>query len=1736
MPSELGTAIGLTVIGLGALFVGAEIYSVTKTGKSLWENFTDFLNKDKKNNTKEEIEKLPTVAGAKNQSIMGKPIPLTLGSHLLAPYYCGNPFLSIDGEDGENQYYTMALCCGYKDINIDHIKMGNIEIATNRNENGTVKADGEITTSVPCDTDHPLSKNGDITIQFIKGDRDSSLYSQKINDESFGNTRLMHLDRESALEVNTSSALCPQKIEVQIDIPALIGYKSDGTKAVSGVNVKCFWSLDEKNWNTMYFEGGIPLGDVVLLPEYMRNSTRINRAKPKEMRFVATKEFSYSELFDSDGNFRNKERVVYIKVYKSSTDFETPSEIDKDTIVQEEDKVYLTNIRTWVFDYEQTKTQRQFVPQRLMDKTRMEMTSRLVMKIKATESTKNYFDSVSCTTHSLCPIYKGNGEWGGKVETSNPASIVKMLMEHPMLGANKIEDDKIDLFALGNIYNYCEKPYQNSDLKFECNSVLTSQEKLLDVVKKVLNTARAYLTRNGSRYSFFIDKRQNVPSCILNNHNILKDGLTNTKSFNTRIDGVRISFINKNIGYQKDTIVAYRNGKNENDTDLNLTDIELDYVTDPVLAWKFARFELAKLQLRPETWVRKVGTEGNIFNIGNLLTLQDDTLLVGLGNGGVVTDLRTDDNGNIIEFKVDTKLEISDTSKTYGVTIQHSSETSDILISTVQIDFENAGYFDVILPHSPISANEIAVGDLVSFGEFGKISTDVICVGKTRDSDGNFACTFLPYSNEIFEYDEGELNDIPDFNSNVTEPSDYVYEQEPPQRSPVNIDELNDVKDYVNEEITKVVLDATPIYTAELNTTVIKKGNDGSYSPRTLSGEGLKKTGDSKQELYSGKWHFYLDEKEIEEESVEGSTFTKDVKYLIDTYGDFGSIKVEFTPLGNKNVLIDRMNIPILTGQAQYSVVLSNPFQTYEVDENGFVSERTVQTKARVFYGLKELEYLAEDGWQYGIINYDKDVFDVSIDFETGIISITSLAGDKMPVNGEIEIPIFIHSNTNTEVHIGYVEGMARAVEEIYIGYGQTEVGYLLPDENGYYYQYFTFQKLTETSLRLNNISTKLNKYWGLLTDDLVVTVAERNTLERLFQSITAEYNAYSVFSKYGTYAKYENAYEELSDVVNEILDFEYTEEEPYKFKTETAKNDFNKKFENYYSAKAELDEEYSKDETNFTGVDTLAKIPTHKKPNDYFVWTGEKNKIGNTDLVKGMVYCWNGTEWVEDNSTEHSMVTMNEALSVLAEAPADSNVPAVSFAKRLIALKVITDELYSNFASIKNLQAGNVVIGGYKDTEKGEVQKFITESDVDKTITDKGYQTESDVNETIESKGYQTSDDVTAKIKVQVLDDFDEKVANTKVNGKTLIEGGYVNTEVIEVNEAFMEKLATKILNLKEGGVIKADNWNGEYINKGLLLNDFANVEIGDYFEFDGVYNFVTSKTSQSVFEYVSKQNKTEPVSHLIKQSAMGTTSETIQSNKTVKVHYHLSYMGTTVDRDYIVNIGDIASMYDINPTYKVLWTGENWIPTNKQIEVTTDVCKLITVENASIDPVITKKGTKGFIQLSNGKAEFNDEVYASNMHIGGNSVVEGEVNATKGVFSNVTINRDCEVLGSLGTVTNINGKTYNYGEQTLSSLPPMGEFSEIVVFYSMEKSSAEWGFDEHQEVLGVYLISWYLNVLNMNNRFQQCTLIKLYEPVLRTYVSIEQGTYLSNTKFVKFTNPSTNANNCRLAHLKLN
>lgn len=732
-------------------------------------------------NESSDLQSIPTLQGARNQSGYDKPIPLVLGKHLLTPYYCGSPYHTIIGEDGEEEYYNALYMLGYNDIQVTDIKLGQLDLASNseKKENGNLTIDGRY-----------KSDSYDITLELQQSD-EVSLYPQKVIEESLG-IELIHINdsksTDNILQVNRFSAKYPHIVELEFTINGLIGYNDSGEQQEKSIKLGIDVSFDGgKTYEyfatpTCYDKSKSEITsckwskgdseDIKIGTETVnvKGTAKITRKKNKVMRFVARRTFTLAEVKKIINNGGYAEfRIIRMNA--------------SDTASNTSDTISLSAIRTWCFDKTKTLESNAIVKQIPVNEAKRQITARLGFQIKAKENElENQIDSLNCILTSKGRTWNGT-EWSSEISpTNNPASLILMVLQHTSRGKYKYSDSRFNLEKLGELYEWCNQERVNSDnsksSKFTCNGILVSQKKTRDIINSILETCRAKLIIDeDSKYSVWIDKPQEYPVMILNNQNILS--ASNSKSFDELPNGYKIKFVNALNGYQSDERKVCFNDEDEDNPDATFESIEMLFCTDEAQVYQNGKWLLASAKLRPEVWNRKVSIDGNLLEIGSKVAIQDDTISVGIGDGAEIKEIVLKDD-YIVGIVTDGKFIVDDESQSYGVMItQTLSVYEKPIIIKKQVKIKEQGEYSAFTFTEPISLNESQLpceGDILSFGIFDRITTEALVTSKKDNGDGTFNLTLTPYQEGIYTADSGT---IPEFDSkvtNISESSTATYE------------------------------------------------------------------------------------------------------------------------------------------------------------------------------------------------------------------------------------------------------------------------------------------------------------------------------------------------------------------------------------------------------------------------------------------------------------------------------------------------------------------------------------------------------------------------------------------------------------------------------------------------------------------------------------------------------------------------------------------------------------------------------------------------------------------------------------------------------------------------------------------------------------------------------------------------------------------------------------------------
>lgn len=705
------------------------------------EQLKSWLKEDSDLTTQQQIETIPSIAGAKNQSAKNTHIPLVLGKHLYTPRIIGSPYTTISGEDGENLTYHALFLLGQKDLEVSDVKFGTIRVSSEKTD-----SDGFLT----IDSDSLYNTDSYNTrLELQQNDAEVSLYSQKVVQDDL-NIELMCLEN-GANVAQRISAKYPSKIEVEFTLNGLINFETTSREASVSLNIE--YSTDGgTNWQTLA-------------------TPTITRAKAKVMRFAYSKEFTKDEVYNCTNN------RVEIRIQRTNQ-----QDTDNENIV---DTVYLSAIRTWCYDYSASKETTNLVPQVPIVEKYRNMTSRLGLEVLVKENDVIEYDinSVNMILQSKARIWNGESWTTEKYPTSNPAALALMVMQHETRGAENIyTDNEIDLESFGACYDYCQN-YPVTDITgtqtgITCNGVLTTEKKSSDVLDMILSTARAFMIMNGTKRGILIDNARENVVMILNNQNVLE--ASNSKQFEKLPDGYKIRFIDEYAGYQENEIIVLYDDSKKNDIDLTLESIEVSFQTNASQVYRYGKYLLACRKLRPEVWQRKVSVEGGLIEIGSLVEIQDDTLAIGIGEGAEIIELIKDAQGNILGIKTDGLFAVSDFSLDYGVKIMQTNGYDSPVIRTAKVQVADSPISDFYFSESIAynDSNLPSEGDIIAFGVYDKITTKAICFGKKDNGDCTYDLTFIPYDENVYS---DNLVTIPDFDSKVTMPiSKNKYTQKTP--------------------------------------------------------------------------------------------------------------------------------------------------------------------------------------------------------------------------------------------------------------------------------------------------------------------------------------------------------------------------------------------------------------------------------------------------------------------------------------------------------------------------------------------------------------------------------------------------------------------------------------------------------------------------------------------------------------------------------------------------------------------------------------------------------------------------------------------------------------------------------------------------------------------------------------------------------------------------------------------
>ena len=691
--NETAVTVTLNFLTFGIYGIADTIVRLT-TGDSIYGHavnglLENFLPKSVSvTNDREAITSLPSVRGSKNQSAFGKVVPLILGKTFFTPYNeCKTAYNTISGADGCDQYFHCLYIVGQKDLQIENVSIGLDVLATNSSHetNGAL----EITsTKFPYETIDPDThevvpeKSYYTQLELQCGEDEVSLFNQKVVQENLS-MQIMNVDGQSEPFYAYSSRYA-HKVELEFTFGGLVGYNSDGSKKNEECKITVEHSFQGGAEGTWHYAGDsashceFDFSQATISHSYdsTTHEIKFEGQITKTARYVMTHTPTFSEMEGCQA------QTIAYRITRTNAE-------SADTNVV--DKIYLTAVRTWCYDATKSNESGDFVEQAPMIEKVRDKTTRLGFSIKVNANVEKDFDKINLIATSKARIYDNTGWTKELYPTRNPVALAL----HCMIGdfreryaypftevGNYIKCEQIDLDNFADMYAVCEaqKDFDplgehHPDNAYYCDGAVLNPTKTVDLVNSILSCCRSFLVMRGKKYGIFMDKAQDYPLLVLNNNNLLS--LTYSKNFDEIPDGQRVKYVSAINFYQQDTIDVRPIGSVETEDDI-LENVEYPFITDPYHAKSLSLYQQACKKLRPETVQARVTGEGGMAEIGSLIPIQSDVVLVGIGDGAEIIDLIKSGN-TITGIITDGKFTVTDTSNEYGVVINVVGENDGIV-------------------------------------------------------------------------------------------------------------------------------------------------------------------------------------------------------------------------------------------------------------------------------------------------------------------------------------------------------------------------------------------------------------------------------------------------------------------------------------------------------------------------------------------------------------------------------------------------------------------------------------------------------------------------------------------------------------------------------------------------------------------------------------------------------------------------------------------------------------------------------------------------------------------------------------------------------------------------------------------------------------------------------------------------------------------------------------------------
>ncbi|WP_182655599.1 TipJ family phage tail tip protein [Stenotrophomonas lacuserhaii] len=629
------------------------------------------------------------LTGSSNQAMRWGPIPIVLGESRFFPPHAAVPYSENVGSDS---YQRLLFDLGYGDLEVSDIKIG----------------------------DNALSTYSDVQYEITKT---PTLYTNDVNETAVGFT----LDTNGD---NTSRTSAPGIDTLSLDLlfpQGLIGYGTSSSGPGDGFEMWVLYRIQYRPTGTSSWLNvtGARLSKMVTQWVPGSGGQRPNLSPGPGLFLVKTRSkapFSAGLAWDlPNGQYDVRvERISALRGGSANTYIDTA---------------------TWTL----LRSIRNVNPSTTG-------TTKLAMRIKATDQLTGLLQSLSCMVRQKIPVYDRNtGIWSAPQVSLNPAWVSYWIMTSCPAVKRHVPASRIDLDSFADHAEFCRVN------GFETRMTLDAVTTVRDLLVRVLGGGLGSPGNRDGRYCVVFDPGVvSYPRMAFSPVDI--ESFSDTTSYLRMPDALRVQFRNPNADWKDDEIIVLRDGFSYRGVDARgnpssapqATEFEtmkVDQSMLPQQAWRMGRYHLAQAEFRRTSYSFSPTISGLSTTRGDVVDVGHDYMEWGAGSGRVIGFIDTAPAGYAGTITLDTMID-TDPSKQYGIQIRKAMGEPAVLNVEPHSAYTDTFY----IPEGTALPTGVSRDDMAIVGLRGQETVRLLVTGVTYTADFMTSFTATNYDERVDAY------------------------------------------------------------------------------------------------------------------------------------------------------------------------------------------------------------------------------------------------------------------------------------------------------------------------------------------------------------------------------------------------------------------------------------------------------------------------------------------------------------------------------------------------------------------------------------------------------------------------------------------------------------------------------------------------------------------------------------------------------------------------------------------------------------------------------------------------------------------------------------------------------------------------------------------------------------------------------------------------------------------------